>query len=91
MEHRFFDEQNYKAWRLKVYQRDRFTCRYCGASGRQAKLNAHHIQRWVDHPSLRYEVTNGITLCYKCHKLCKDNEEIYAPIFLDLLRRSANI
>ena len=56
----------YSNWRLKVYERDEFTCRECGQKG--GKLNAHHQFSWTKFPSLRYELWNGITLCVNCHK-----------------------
>ena len=40
------DAPEYKAWRAKVYRRDGYTCRLCGAKG--VTLNAHHIKRWKD-------------------------------------------
>ena len=57
----------YRLWREKVYTRDNFTCQRCKKSG--LKLNAHHIKRWIDSIELRYEISNGITLCEKCHRL----------------------
>ena len=58
------DSPQYKNWRQAVYQRDNYKCSKCGST---EKLNAHHIKSWKDYPSLRYEVSNGITLCEKCH------------------------
>ena len=57
----------YSDWRLRVYERDSFTCQECGQVG--GKLNAHHQFAWAEFPSLRYELWNGVTLCEKCHKL----------------------
>lgn len=55
----------YIAWRAAVYQRDEYACQECGdASG---KLNAHHIKPWASHTELRFDVSNGITLCEDCH------------------------
>jgi hypothetical protein len=56
-----------KIWRKEVYERDNYTCKCCGKVGR--KLNAHHIFNWADFPKKRYELSNGITLCAKCHNL----------------------
>lgn len=60
------NSRDYKEWRLAVFERDNFTCQICHKSGCQ--LEAHHIERWVDNISRRYDVTNGITLCKECHK-----------------------
>lgn len=54
----------YKEWRANVFLRDGFRCRKCG---KREDIQAHHIKPWKDHKSLRYEVTNGITLCRSCH------------------------
>ena len=56
----------YAKWRTAVYERDHYTCAYCGQVG--GKLNAHHIAPYAECPNLRYSVDNGITLCEKCHK-----------------------
>ncbi len=53
-------------WRTAVFQRDGFTCQNCGEHDEQ--LEAHHIIPWFLSRSLGYEVTNGITLCKRCHR-----------------------
>lgn len=55
----------YKKWRTDVFKRDNFTCQKCGQKG--GYLNAHHIQQWANFPELRFELSNGITLCESCH------------------------
>ena len=57
----------YKEWRTSVYKRDLYTCQACGCVG--VRLNAHHIIRWVDDESKRYDIDNGVTLCESCHKI----------------------
>jgi len=64
----------YKAWRKKVYVRDGYTCKECGA---RKRLEAHHIKMWAHFPELRYEVSNGITLCKKCHGKLTGEEELH--------------
>lgn len=62
------DKRNYweyKHWRKAVYQRDHYTCQSCGQRG--GRLNAHHIQGWLHHPDLRFDLGNGVTLCTDCH------------------------
>ncbi len=56
----------YKKWRDAVFERDDYTCQHCHQHG--GKLNAHHIKPFSEFPQLRLEVSNGITLCEKCHK-----------------------
>ena len=58
--------QKYNEWRIKVYERDDFTCQKCGKKG--GDLNAHHIKPYAKYPKLRYDLSNGVTLCKKCHK-----------------------
>lgn len=55
----------YKEWRLAVFTRDNFTCKKCGAV--RTNIQAHHIKTFNKHPKLRFEVSNGITLCRPCH------------------------
>ena len=60
-----------KEWRNKVFERDNYTCQKCGArcgNGKTIKFQAHHIKAFAQYPELRFEVSNGITLCYSCHR-----------------------
>ena len=81
---RNFDSPEYKSWRIQVYKRDKFTCQWPGCSCKN-KLNAHHIKNWANFPGLRYEVSNGITLCRDHHNAIKGMEEIYAASFLRIV------
>lgn len=59
--------KEYKQWRMDVFKRDNFTCINCSQVG--GYLTAHHIKSFAHYPKLRFELTNGVTLCEKCHKL----------------------
>lgn len=76
----------YIAWRGAVYARDNFTCRWC--KRKKKHINAHHIRRWANYPSLRFVVSNGITLCTHCHAKVKDKEEEYSIFFTKLLMQA---
>lgn len=54
-----------KMWTKAVKDRDGWQCVECKST---QKLHAHHIKRWRDYPSLRYDVANGVTLCHPCHE-----------------------
>lgn len=66
-EHSFTFE--YREWRTAVFTRDCYTCQECGKLGSSVRLEAHHLKSWHNYPELRYEISNGITLCAQpCHK-----------------------
>lgn len=79
---RDYNDPKYKAWRLAVKRRDKFKCKKCGS---RKKLAAHHIKKWADHPLLRYDVNNGITLCRKCHEMMSGQEEAFEQLCILLL------
>lgn len=55
----------YKKWRTKVLERDSYACVLCGS---KENLNADHIKPFSIHKELRFELSNGRTLCVPCHK-----------------------
>lgn len=57
----------YLEWRKKVFERDSYTCQKCGLVG--VYLHAHHIVEFAKDKSKRYEISNGQTLCKRCHQI----------------------
>jgi 5-methylcytosine-specific restriction endonuclease McrA len=61
----------YKLWRIAVFERDNYTCIWCGKrskKGIKVILNADHIKPFAFFPELRFAIDNGRTLCDECHK-----------------------
>jgi 5-methylcytosine-specific restriction endonuclease McrA len=63
---RDINDPEYKQWRLSVMIRDKFTCQITNTKG---KLVVHHLDGWDNHPDLRFDVNNAITLRPKIHNL----------------------
>jgi 5-methylcytosine-specific restriction endonuclease McrA len=82
---RNYSDPAYKQFRMDVLKRDKFNCKMCKASGKRKKMYVHHIRKWANAASLRYETSNGITLCYNCHKEVTGKEEHYEYYLLGLL------
>lgn len=55
----------YKNWREAVFKRDDYTCQVCGIRG--AYIEADHIKPFAYFPNLRFNISNGRTLCKPCH------------------------
>jgi HNH endonuclease len=64
-----FKDPRYQAWRVAVLERDDYTCQDCKRRCKKYEkgLAAHHIKTYRDYRELRYEISNGVTLCRQCH------------------------
>lgn len=58
------NDVGYGKFRKSVLKRDNYACQLCGS---KEKLEVHHKKSYVNHKRLRTTVSNGITLCQKCH------------------------
>lgn len=65
-----YNSREYKSWRESVFERDGYKCKGENCETVSSKyVTAHHIKSFAKFPDLRFEVSNGITLCEDCH--CK--------------------
>jgi len=71
-------DARYREWSNAVLERDDYICQDCEQRG--GKLTAHHIERWSEAPDRRYDVDNGVTLCYECHAERHKGESVYASL-----------
>jgi 5-methylcytosine-specific restriction endonuclease McrA len=55
-----------REWRIAVFERDDYTCQLCFVRG--GRLQADHIKPFSQYPELRYDLSNGRTLCAPCHQ-----------------------
>lgn len=55
----------YRHWRISVLKRDHHTCIWCGS---KENLEVDHIKPFVSFEHLRFEISNGRTLCHECHR-----------------------
>ena len=72
-------------WSRRIKQRDCWKCRLHNEDC-VGRLESHHILGWKSHPHLRYEDTNGITLCHHHHPRKRADEEKMIPVFQEILK-----
>lgn len=89
MKKRNFNTPEYKTWRKAVLKRDKRTCQMPGCKSKR-RLQVHHIMTWAHAPRLRFEVSNGITLCRKCHDSIRKRERSYANLFTKIVQSNEN-
>lgn len=60
------DYKEYHNWRVKVFNRDNYTCMKCKDT-KGGNLVAHHIYSFSNNTESRTLLSNGTTLCKDCH------------------------
>lgn len=52
-----------------IYARDNWRCRRCNRTQSGPRtLHAHHVKSWAENAALRFDPSNLVTLCSKCHR-----------------------
>lgn len=74
------EKQCEKLWTQRVRDRDS-ACRNCNSD---YVLQAHHIRSRA-HTSTRYDVSNGLLLCRRCHFMQKVRPEDFYIMVLEII------
>ena len=70
-------EVKYRTWRKLVMELNfrkkglskYYVCEKCNIKRKTTRImHAHHIYSWKKFPSKRYDKSNGVVMCKKCHK-----------------------
>jgi hypothetical protein len=81
-----YNTSEYFKWRFSIYRRDNYTCKCCGCN--DGGIDAHHIYPKSKFPDLIFVLSNGITLCKKCHHSIYSRELKFAELFTELIASS---
>jgi len=82
---KWIDREALKEWRKQVLKRDKGICQIC--MKKPNKIHVHHIiPRQVK--ELKYDVMNGICLCFNHHKVGKESAHNNALFFCHWLREN---
>lgn len=79
----------YKLWREEILRRDVWGCQMPGCRTVDELLEVNHIKRFVDFPELRFDISNGITLCNPCHNQTKFKESKFENLFMEIIKSKA--
>jgi len=84
---KYIERENAKKWREEVLKRDNFKCCVCGKLGKKNNNHVHHIipRKFKEY---KFEVNNGITLCYYHHKVGKESPHMNAIWFAEWLKKN---
>jgi len=72
----------YFEWKAAVFKAADYRCKSCGIEhgtvckccGHRVMLHAHHILPFATNPEVRYEPSNGVALCERCHNAEHDKQ-----------------
>jgi hypothetical protein len=80
--------KEYQAFVKAVRERDNCRCQFPSCRRHRFGIIVHHIIRWTDSVSLRYNPINGICLCAKCHDKVTGCEMAYAALFFQIVQQN---
>lgn len=71
-------------WTKGIKDRDNWNCQISNEDCK-GKMESHHILNWIDYPELRYELSNGITLCHSHHPRGRKKEAQLSSFLQELV------
>lgn len=77
-----------REFRAKVIKRDKGKCRMPGCNKRFKHV--HHIFPYSKYPSLRFDSSNGVCLCFEHHKVVTRKESYYIDMFLKIINENSS-
>jgi len=82
---KWLEREALKKWREEVLKRDKVTCQLC--KKKPNRIHCHHIlPRLIK--ELKYDVMNGIALCFRCHKVGKNSAHQNSLFFSQWLKKN---
>lgn len=60
--------KEYHDWKFECLDRDHYKCVLCGATKSKDNIEVHHIMPFAKYVDLRFDVSNGMTVCETCHE-----------------------
>lgn len=83
------DGDDYTRFRRAVLKRDKYRCQMPGCQTPKTRLQVHHIVRHADSYAGRLNPSNGVVVCFNCHKnVVTGNERHYASMFFGIVKRN---
>lgn len=82
---RNYNDPVYEKWRKDILKRDKYSCKMPNCKNK-SRLQVHHIKKWSSASALRFELSNGITLCKQCHDSIKGKEHHYESLFRSIVK-----
>ncbi len=79
-----YKDPRWQKLRLKIFERDKWTCRNCGNN--EETLQLHHKCYYKDKNIWEYPEEELITLCEYCHSIENENKVIYNSIITPILK-----
>ena len=79
-----FRDSRWQKLRLEIMERDKWTCKSCGACGEGVTLNVHHAYYESGRAPWEYPKQTLVTYCENCHK---ERHELQKWLAKELIRR----